>query len=57
MTLPRYDKKRRLEKAGFTHLSGWVRNEDAARIRKMLARGEAEAQAALNQENKGETND
>jgi hypothetical protein len=54
MTLPRYDKKRRLEKAGFTHLSGWVRNEDAPRIRKALERGEAEAQAVLNQENQGE---
>jgi hypothetical protein len=47
MTLPRYDKKRRLERAGFTFLSGWVRNEDAPPIRRAFERGEDEAERAL----------
>ena len=47
MTLPRYDKKRRLERAGFTHLSGWVRNEDAPPIRRAFEQGKEQAAAAL----------
>ena len=39
--------KRRLERAGFVHLSGWVRNEDAPKIRAAMEKGEADAQAAL----------
>jgi hypothetical protein len=45
--LPRYDKKRRLERAGFVFLSGWVRAEDAPRLRKAIARGEEQAAEAL----------
>ena len=44
---PPYIKKRRLERAGFTHLSGWVRNEDAPPIREALRRGNAQAETAL----------
>ena len=47
MTLAPYIKKRRLERAGFVHLSGWVRNEDAPLIRDALRRGDAEAEAVL----------
>jgi hypothetical protein len=47
MTLAPYIKKRRLERAGFVHLSGWVRNEDAPPIRLALQRGDADAEAAL----------
>jgi hypothetical protein len=47
MTIPRYDKKRRLERAGFVFLSGWVRNEDAPPIRRAIERGEEQAAQAL----------
>jgi hypothetical protein len=47
MTLARYDKKRRLERAGFVFLSGWVRNEDAPPIRRAFQRGEEQAAETL----------
>lgn len=47
MTLPRYEKKRRLERAGFVFLSGWVRTEDAQPVRDALEQGDEQAQKAL----------
>jgi len=43
----RTDKTRKLGRAGFTFLSGWVRNEDAPPMRDAFARGAAQAEAAL----------
>ena len=47
MSLPRYDKKRRLEKAGFTFISGWVRKESAPKLQKVIDREQPEALATL----------
>jgi hypothetical protein len=49
MNLPRYDKKRRLERAGFTFLSGWVRAEAAAPIRRAFAKGEEQVRELLDE--------
>ena len=47
MSLPRYDKKRRLEHAGFTFVSGWVRKESALKLQKVINREQPEAMASL----------
>jgi hypothetical protein len=47
MTLPRYDKKRRLERAGFAFISGWVRKESAPKLQKVIDREQPEALASL----------
>lgn len=49
--MERYALKRLLERLGFVHIAGWVRNEDAPRIR---AKIEA-AKPAISEAIKGQT--
>ena len=43
----RLAKKRTLQKAGFVHVAGWVKADDAPKVEKMIAGAKNEVEAAL----------
>jgi hypothetical protein len=43
----RLAKKRALQKAGFVHVAGWVEEQDAPKIEKMIKAAKPKAAAAL----------
>ena len=43
----RLAKKRTLQKAGFVHVAGWVRANDAPKVEKMIAAAEPNVETAL----------
>ena len=46
----RLAKKRTLQKAGFVHVAGWVRAEDAPKVEKMIEKAEPMVMQALEPE-------
>ena len=43
----RLAKKRTLQKAGFVHVAGWVRADDAPKVEKLIAAAKAEVEAEM----------